>query len=58
MGAKVSWVQFTQWNLIPVTLGNIVGGLIFVAGAYFYSFQQELSDMSLTAAQSPTRSEP
>jgi len=58
MGAKVSWVQFTQWNLIPVTLGNIVGGLIFVAGAYFYSFQQELADTSLKAAQSPTRSEP
>lgn len=29
----VSWAGFAQ-NLIPVTLGNIVGGAIFVGGAY------------------------
>ncbi|WP_322795245.1 formate/nitrite transporter family protein [Tepidiforma sp.] len=30
---SVSWAGFAH-NLIPVTLGNIVGGAVFVAGAY------------------------
>ena len=25
-------------NLLPVTLGNIIGGLVFVAGIYFFLF--------------------
>jgi len=53
LGAKISWRQFLWWNLTPVTLGNIVGGLVFVAVVYFYSFRQELSSLSATTAQSP-----
>jgi len=53
LGANVNWVQFLQWNLIPVTLGNMVGGTVFVAAAYFYSIKQELSSLSATTAQSP-----
>lgn len=53
LGANVNWVQFLQWNLIPVTLGNIVGGLIFVAAAYFYCFKQELAAISRPAEQAP-----
>jgi formate transporter len=48
LGAKVTWAQFIQWNLIPVTIGNIVGGFIFIGAVYFYSFKKELS------ANSPT----
>jgi formate/nitrite transporter len=48
MGAKVTWGQFIQWNLIPVTLGNIVGGFIFIGAVYFYSFQKELSTIKPT----------
>jgi formate/nitrite transporter len=48
LGANVSWAQFVQWNLIPVTLGNIVGGFIFIGAVYFYSFKKELSSMSPT----------
>ena len=33
-GAAVSWSGFVQ-NLVPVTLGNIVGGALFVGGAYW-----------------------
>ena len=33
-GAKVSFVDFLVKNLLPVTLGNIVGGTVFVALAY------------------------
>ena len=53
LGANVNWVQFLQWNLIPVTLGNTVGGLVFVAATYFYCFKQELSEISPTTAPKP-----
>lgn len=46
LGAKVTWTQFFIWNLIPVTIGNIVGGFIFIGAVYFYSFKKELSTMS------------
>jgi len=48
LGANVTWGQFIQWNLIPVTLGNIVGGFIFIGAVYFYSFKKELSTISPT----------
>jgi formate/nitrite transporter len=57
LGANVTWMQFLRWNLIPVTLGNIVGGLVLVAVAYFYSFKQELSNLPATAAHSPRTKE-
>jgi formate/nitrite transporter len=46
LGAKVTWAQFIYWNLIPVTIGNIVGGFIFIGAVYFYSFKKELSTSS------------
>ena len=30
--------NFFITNLLPVTLGNVVGGVIFVAGAYWYAY--------------------
>ena len=32
----LNWNAFFLDNLLPVTLGNIVGGVVFVAGAYWY----------------------
>ena len=32
----VTWLGYLQ-NLVPVTLGNIVGGAVFVAGAYWFT---------------------
>lgn len=34
--ADLSWGNFFVGNLVPVTLGNIVGGVVFVAFAYWY----------------------
>ncbi len=34
----LTWTDFFVTNLVPVTLGNIVGGVIFVAGAYWYAY--------------------
>lgn len=42
LGAKVTWAQFVQWNLIPVTLGNIVGGFVFIGFVYYVTFKKEL----------------
>jgi len=43
LGAHITWGQFIEWNLVPVTLGNIVGGFIFIGAVYYYSFKKELS---------------
>ena len=36
LGSGVSFGQVIVWNFIPVTLGNIVGGMVFI-GMLFYS---------------------
>jgi formate/nitrite transporter len=38
MLASLTWTNFFVANLIPVTLGNIIGGGIFVALAYAYAY--------------------
>lgn len=43
LGAGVTWLKFIIWNLVPVTLGNIVGGSVLVGGVYSFCFRQELS---------------
>lgn len=37
-GADITWGHFITSNLIPATLGNIVGGVLFVGMAYSYVF--------------------
>jgi len=37
-GASVSIAQFLTQNLMPVTLGNIVGGGLIIAAGYFYAY--------------------
>lgn len=36
----LTWENFFVNNLIPVTLGNVVGGAVFVGMAYWYSFKK------------------
>jgi formate/nitrite transporter len=36
---SLTWTNFFVTNLIPVTLGNIIGGGIFVALAYYYAYR-------------------
>lgn len=38
MGAKVSLRQWLLWNQIPVTLGNFLGGSVFVGLALYLAF--------------------
>jgi formate/nitrite transporter len=37
-GANLTWGAFMVKNLLPATLGNIVGGAVFVGAAYWYMF--------------------
>jgi formate/nitrite transporter len=37
---SLNWGSFLTQNLIPVTLGNIVGGGIFVGMAYWYAYKK------------------
>ena len=38
-GAQVSWYQFFIVNLVPVTLGNIIGGSFFVGVIYWFIYE-------------------
>ena len=38
-GADISWFTFLWDNLIPATLGNIVGGALFVGAAHWYVYK-------------------
>ena len=38
MGAKVSMADWWLWNEIPVTLGNLVGGLLFTGLALYVTY--------------------
>lgn len=40
LGAKVSIGQWWLWNQIPVTLGNIVGGLLFTGMALYWTHRK------------------
>lgn len=38
MGAKVSFADWWLWNQIPVTIGNFVGGFVFVGAALYVTY--------------------
>ncbi|MCM8816090.1 MAG: formate/nitrite transporter family protein [Candidatus Omnitrophica bacterium] len=38
MAIRLTWDSFIMKNLIPVTLGNIVGGAFFVGAAYYFVY--------------------
>ena len=50
MGAKVSAADWVLWNLIPVTIGNLVGGFGFVALALFATFAPRPAEAGRAAA--------
>jgi len=37
----LTWGDVWLWNLIPATIGNIVGGMIFIGCVYYYMFRKE-----------------
>ena len=39
--ANLTWMDFVVKNLIPVTIGNIIGGGILVAFIYWFIFERK-----------------
>lgn len=42
-GADVSWGQFF-WNMLPVFIGNVVGGVSFVGASYLHAYKHLLKE--------------
>lgn len=40
LGANLDWTSVVLNNMIPVTLGNWVGGAIFIGGVYWLIFMK------------------
>lgn len=54
MGAKVSIADWWLWNQIPVTLGNIVGGLLFTGLALYYTHRKTVAQTAPAVSQPAT----
>ena len=42
-GADITWGQFFS-NMVPVFLGNVVGGSSFVSASYLYAFKHLIKE--------------
>lgn len=40
LGADVTWGSFFINNLIPVTMGNLIGGAVVIPFAYYYAYKK------------------
>jgi formate/nitrite transporter len=58
LGAPVSIEAFLWGNLLPATLGNIVGGMLLVALPYYYLWGQTEKKKKLVAEQVSDKNEP
>lgn len=41
LGAPIAWKQALFWNLLPVTLGNVVAGAVFTGAALYMTYPTE-----------------
>ena len=55
LGAKVSVTDWWIWNQVPVTLGNLVGGMVFTGLAIYFTHRP---DTKILTTHTETRSEP
>lgn len=49
--ANLNWQTFITVNLLPVTIGNIVGGAIFAAGCYWFVYRKNTATKALKLEQ-------
>jgi formate transporter len=40
-GAKIGWLDIWIGNLLPVTIGNVIGGSLFVGAVFWYIYGRE-----------------
>jgi formate transporter len=53
LGAKVSLTEWWVWNQIPVTLGNLAGGLLFTGLALYATYKPASAMPAMAAAAQP-----
>ena len=53
LGAKITWGDWWLWNQIPVTLGNLAGGLLFIAVPWFITFRTSRTEQPRTGGSGP-----
>lgn len=53
-GADISWKKAFLANLLPVTLGNLLGGALLVGMLYFVAFGRKKASPNATPAPTPT----
>jgi len=58
LGAKVSFADWWMWNQIPVTLGNIVGGLLFTGLFLYWTYAPAKKAAPVTTTESAPPGEP
>jgi formate transporter len=56
LGANVSMTDWWLWNQIPVTLGNVVGGLLLTAFALYVTHKKDEVEISADVQEEPARS--
>ena len=52
LGAHVSFEQWWVWNQVPVTLGNFVGGVLFISLAWYVTYRPATASVHRTAEHS------
>jgi formate/nitrite transporter len=50
LGAKVTFADWWMWNQIPVTLGNLVGGFVFVGLFLYWTYRPAKEKAAVSAA--------
>ena len=48
-GATLAWSRFLVDNLLPVTLGNVIGGTVLVGGVYWFVYLRGRSPVAVVA---------
>ncbi|WP_018248411.1 formate/nitrite transporter family protein [Orenia marismortui] len=48
---ELTWSNFFLHNLLPVTIGNIIGGGLIIGFAYWYIFANKSADSSITSSE-------
>lgn len=43
LGGEITWAQCWFNNIIPVTLGNVIGGAIIVPAVYYYCYKRDVT---------------
>ena len=52
--ANLTWVGFAMKNLLPVTIGNIIGGAILVGGVYWLAYRRATARFPWRSVSKPT----